>query len=301
MRKPDFFIVGGPRCGTTSMRNYLQEHPDVFMARPGHGNHLFSSDLYRPNSIRDEQSYISLFDEAKDEKRVGERSAHYLHSKRAAAEIKEFMPPAKIIIMLRNPVDVIYSMHSLYVYIGLESVVDFEAALDAEEDRRRGLLLPKGVSLREVWRFLYREKAEFTEQVQRYLDVFGSGNVHVIIFDDFVRDTAKVYEETLSFLDVSPSFPPEFQKFNANRRVRSEALHRFIKRPLQPVRSLVKAVTPFQLRQRMVNGLLQLNTKHAPSPPLSQKLRKQLQAEFLPEVEQLSELLGRDLTHWCQS
>lgn len=301
MRKPDFFIVGASRSGTTSLKNYLQEHQDIFIPRFAGEPHFFGTDLYSSYHIRDEQSYFSLFNEAKDEKRVGDKSVSYLYSKRAAVEIKEFQPSAKIIIMLRSPVDVMYLLHSRSFYWGRENLADFSAALDAENDRRRGLRLPKGVDLREAWQFLYRDKVRFAEQVQRYLDTFGQENVHINIFDDFVRDTATVYKDTLLFLDVAHDFQLEFRAFNTSRRVRSVAMHKFIKRSPQAVRSFVKTVTPFRLRQRVVNVLLSLNTKHEPRPLLPQKLRGQLEAEFLPEVEQLSEMLGRDLTHWCHT
>jgi hypothetical protein len=301
MRKPNFFIVGAARCGTTAMNNYLREHPDIFMAAFSHEPHFFGSDLYRPNYIRDEQVYLSLFEDAKDEKRVGEKSVGYIHSTRAAKEIKEFTPSAKIIIMLRNPVDVIHSIHSLLVYIGHEDIADFEAALDAEEDRRRGMRLPEGVNPQEAWRFLYRDWVKFVEQVQRYLDTFGRENVHIIIFDDFINDTASVYRDTLRFLDVNPDFQPEFQKFNTGRRPRSRALHNLLTNPPEGLRLFVKAVVPFPLRIRLAKGIKHINTNYEPPPPLKPELKEQLQEEFLPEVEKLSRLLGRDLTHWCQT
>jgi hypothetical protein len=177
----------------------------------------------------------------------------------------------------------------------------FGAALDAEEDRRRGLRLPKGVDLQEAWPLFYRDRVQFAEQIQRYLDMFGRENVHINIFDDFAHNTARVYKDTLLFLDVTLDFQPEFRAFNASMHVRSVAMHKFIKRAPQPIRLLMKIVTPLQLRQRVVNGLLSLNTKHEPRPELPQILRRQLQEELLPEVEQLSKLLDRDLTHWCQT
>ena len=301
MRKPDFFIVGGLRCGTTAMRNYLHEHPEIFMARPFHGNHIFATDLFRPNFIRDKQSYLSLFDEAQDEKRVGEKSAGYLYSKRAAVEIKEFQSSAKIIIILRNPVDMVYSSHSRHVYFGSENIFDFEAALEAEEDRRRGLRLPKGISLEAADYLPYRDWVKFVEQVRRYLDTFGRENVHIIIFDDFTSDTANVYRDTLRFLGVDPNFQPEFRKVNINRRVRSRILNNFLFNPPEVIRSFIKAVVPFPLLLRLGRSLKRLNTNYGPRQPLAPKLKKKLQTEFLPEVEQLSKLLGRDLTHWCQT
>ena len=105
--------------------------------------HFFGRDLYSPRFIRDEERYLSLFYGAESHKRAGEASVYYLCSKRAAKEIKEFSPSACIIIMLRNPADMIYSLHSQRLYSGHENISDFEAALEAEEERKRGLRCPK--------------------------------------------------------------------------------------------------------------------------------------------------------------
>ncbi len=271
------------------------------MPRTDREPHFFGTDVYRRTYIRDEQAYLSLFAEAKDEKRVGEKSTRYLYSKLAAAEIKEYQPSASIIIMLRNPVDHLYSMHKQHIYRGRENLVDFEAALEAEEDRRRGLRLPDSISLREAWILNYREIPRYTHQVQRYLDVFGWRNVHIIIFDDFIRDLSGVYRDTLRFLRVHPDFQAEFRKIRPSMRVRSRTVQNLLMDPPQFVRSIMKVLMPFKLRDRMLKGLIHLNTNYAPRPPMKPELRRQLQEEFLPEVEQLSRLLGRDLTNWCKS
>lgn len=203
--------------------------------------------------------------------------------------------------MLRNPVDLLYSLHGGRIYTGREDLVDLEDALEAEKDRKRGVRLPDGASVREMWRYIYLDSVKYTEQVQRYLDTFGWENVHIIIFDDFTRDTADVYRDTLRFLDVNPEFQPEFRKVNPGRRPRSRNLHKLMTDPPEVLRSFVRAVMPSQLRLRLARGIKHLNTNYGPHPPLNPELKKKLQAEFLPEVERLSKLLGRDLTHWCHN
>src|SRR6185369_11300005 len=97
----------------------------------------------------------------------------------------------RILIMLRNPVDMMYSLHSRHLLIEVENIDDFRAALAAEEERKRGLCLPaRPYPMETLW---YREMATYRPQVQRYLDVFGWQSVHVILFDDFANDTARVY------------------------------------------------------------------------------------------------------------
>jgi len=169
VRMPDFLIVGAPRCGTTAMKTYLEKHPEIFMP-PAGDPEFFGTDLYYPMKVRNEQTYLSLFATAINEKRVGEKSANYLTSKRAAAEIKEFQPSASIIIMLRNPVEMIYSLHNYLFNLGFEDLDDFKAALEAEEDRKRGPKLPNGLDFSENWRMFYRDRARYTHQVKRFLD-----------------------------------------------------------------------------------------------------------------------------------
>jgi len=299
MKTPDFFLVGAPRCGTTAMIEYLRQHPDVFIPRKKE-LYFFGSDLRvldRPRITKED--YVSCFSDARDEKRAGEGSVWYLHSKTAALEIRAFAPSASIIIMLRNPVDMMYSLHSHHLYTGNEDIEDFEAALEAEEDRKRGLRVPKHRSV--AGDLLYRDAAKYARQVKRYLDVFGRENVLVIIFDDFTRDPASVFRDACGFLGVENDFHPEFRIINSNKRVRSRTLQHLVISSPRPVQCLADTVMPGGLRRRLRWRLRLLNTKYESRPPMKPQLRRRLQAEFLPEVERLSELLGRDLTHWCQT
>jgi len=299
MRKPNFFVVGAPKCGTTAMSVYLKQHPEIFIPHAKEP-HFFGSDLvsHQFHRYRDKEQYLSLFSAVRDEKRVGEASVWYLYSKQAAAEIKEFNSQAKIIIMLRDPVEMIYSMHSQSLYSYNEDIVNFEAALDAEEDRKKGLRIPERAWF--VQALFYREIAKYTEQVKRYLNAFGWENVHIIIFDDFESDTAEVYRDTLRFLDVNPNFQTEFYVVNPNKRVWSEALLAFTKNPPPVARRLVRGLMPYQTRDRLLKSLRKHNTRYGPRKPVEAELSKRLREEFASEVEQLSELLGRDLTHWSR-
>jgi hypothetical protein len=213
MGRPNFFIVGAPKCATSALSEYLKQHPDVFMSEEKEP-HYFCTDIKTPRGIVNEEKYLALFADSGDAKRSGEASVLYLYSENAASEIKAFSPEAKIIIMLRNPVDMMYSWHSERLYVGHETIEDFEAALEAEEDRKKGLWNPPCDYSVKV--FFYRDIARFSAQVKRYFDVFGRNNVHVIIFDDLKKDIAKVYRNTLEFLEIDPTFQPEFPVVNPN-------------------------------------------------------------------------------------
>jgi hypothetical protein len=276
---------------------FLRKHPEIFMPRVE--PHFFATDLYSPQFIRDESAYLSLFAHAKPGQRVGEKSARYITSRKASEKIKTYQPSADIIIMLRNPLEVMYSSHSRRVYYGTEDLLDFEVALDAEEDRRRGLRIPPRVCDRENWLLFYRETVRYTQQVRRFLESFGRERVHIIIFDDFIRDTAAVYRDTLLFLRVAPDIQSDFRQVNPNYHMRSKAVQDFLNHPPPHLRALVRLATPEPLRQLLIRGFRRLNSRREPRSPMEPELKGRLQAEFLPEVEQLSELLGRDLTHWC--
>lgn len=296
MKRPDTFIVGAPKCGTSALAVYLREHPQIFISELKE-LHFFGSDVRYPKRPTLEQ-YLAHFAAAQHELRVGEASTSYLFSKCAAKEIKAFNPAARIIIMLRNPVDMMYSLHSEMLYWLNEDIEDFEAALVAEEKRKQGLLWPERVHIIDY--LYYRNAVSFTEQVRRYLDTFGRDRVHVIIQEDFHRNRVEVYEQTLRFLDVRPDFRPQFKDVNGNKRVRNKRFQKFLLEPPQPLRWLRDEVLPTRMDQIVFGRLRGLNTSFEPRPPMNSELRRRLQAEFALEVEQLSELLGRDLTHWCK-
>lgn len=298
MRAPDFFIVGAAKSGTTSMFRYLGEHPEVFMPATKWINY-FNVDLPSPANCHSWGDYLAHFTGAGDAKRVGEASESSLYSRCAAAGIRKVCPDADIIIMLRNPVDMLHALHSQLLYSGVEDIEDFAEALGAEPGRKRGERLPPPAHHPRQWLY-YRDAARFAEQVQRYLDVFGRDRVHIILFDDFKADTAGVYAGALRFLGVDPGFRPAFDVHNANAAVRNRGLDRFMRRPPESVRRLVRAVLPATgLRRRIVGRLRVLNTTHTPRPVLDAALRERLQREFAPEVARLGALIGRDLSHWC--
>ena len=133
--KPNFFIVGAPKCGTTALHEYLQHHPDAYL--PYYKEpHYFGADLVGSRFLqfrnKPKRKYLKLFRDVRGEARIGESSPWYLASNAAAAEIHRYDPEAKIIIMLRNPIDMMYSMWSQFRYSGNEQIEFFEEALAAE-------------------------------------------------------------------------------------------------------------------------------------------------------------------------
>src|SRR6185295_17816556 len=132
-------------------------------------------------------------------------------------EILNFSPEAKIIVMLRNPIDLIQSLHSLNVLMGIENIFDFEKAWGAEKERKGGKNLPMFCTEPKI--LLYSEWGKLGEQMERLLSHVKKGNLKIIIFDEFIKNTRQVYEEVLSFLGVPKDGRTKFTVINENRQI----------------------------------------------------------------------------------
>ena len=297
-RRPDFFIVGAPKCGTTAMADYLAQHPDVGMAERKE-THYLVGDLAprlayteRPRPSLDE--YMARLARVQDMQRVGEASVWYLYSPTAAREIERFSPGAEIIAMLRNPIDMLPSLHSEFVQREIEPVGDFETALSLDEERlRHGT--PRGFPPHS-----YRDAVRYAEQVSRYLDVFGPDRVHVVIYEDFREDTVAAFRATCEFLGVDTGFAPEIEVVNPNRRTRSRPLQRLIRRPPERLRAFLHLLTTQRVRNRAGVLLTRLNRKVVPRDPLPGRVAEALRPEVEREVTALGELLDLDLSGWLR-
>jgi hypothetical protein len=294
---PNLFIVGAPKCGTTALSAYLGKHPEIFMAMFTECNH-FATDLIPPDDpFRSEEKYRALFSDVKNQKNVGEKSVYYMLSKVAAQNIYRFNPEAKIIIMLRNPVDMLQSHHSQQVYNGDENITDFEEALRAEIGRKNDeLKLKENVRIKE--KLFYSEVVSYTEQVERYLSLFRGEQIHIIIYDDLKKDTADVYKKTLEFLHVDSTFQPDFPKINARKVRRNNFYSRFINTPY-PWKDFVKKLIPKRFQEDIYFTLKRLDSIEVRPPLMNPITKKQLQETYTSEIQKLGIVLGRDLSCWA--
>lgn len=247
MKTPDFYIVGAPKSGTTSLYRYLKDHPRLCMSTPKEPHH-FGSDLRKYSPIvlfNDNEEYVEkCFADCDENKLWGEASASYLYSAKAAEEIKNFSPNAKIIIMLRNPVNAAYSFYSQKVFGGSESAASFEDALNLIDNRLLGKNLPKHPGIIET--FDYVGTYMYYDQVKRYIDIFGRENILIIKFDDFKNDTLTVYKQLVDFLGIDSSYIPTFTVENANKVNKSKFLNSLIVHPSY-LRDTVKKIIPSSL------------------------------------------------------
>jgi hypothetical protein len=300
IRYPQFFIVGAPKAGTTSLDQYLAQYPDIFVPAVKE-IHYFGSDLLqkqRKNTRLTEDDYLAHFEGIAEQKIAGESSVLYLKSASAPTEIRDFCPDARIIIMLRHPVELMHALHSQLLSQGDEDEEDFIAALALEPKRKAGSSLPKMVIVPDDGLF-YRETAALGTQVQRYLDVFPREQVHFVFFEDFVADTAGELVKVRRFLVLSDNNKEiDLSARNPNSVSRYKSLARVLQHPPSWMVAVSKAVAPRSLLVRFRDQLRQYNNIPARRAPLSPEIMVRLTVEFDHEITLLEQLTGRDLTAW---
>ncbi len=300
MTGPDFFIVGAPKSGTTALANYLGQHPEVGMCAFKE-THYFAVDLRgrvalrRHRGERRLEEYLGYFADVAGKPRLGEASVWYLYSPGAAEEIRRFRPDAQIVVMLRDPVEMLHALHSEFVLQQIEPVEDFAEAFALDGERlRQGT--PRGFPPHS-----YRAAIRYGEQLERYLEAFGRERVHVIVYEEFREDPLGAFRDTCEFLRVDPDFSPAMPVVNANRKVRNRRLQRLVRRPPESVRTVLHAVTTQGMRRRAGTRLLTLNRRFEPRDPLPASVADALRPDVEREVAALRALLGLDVSRWLES
>jgi hypothetical protein len=301
VRRPNLFIIGAPKSGTTSLYEYLRGHPDVFMSEMKEPFY-FSPDVAsgpkrrQLRHGRDEATYLELFAGAGSEAAVGEASTSYMVSTVAASLVKEFEPNARMIAMVRNPVEVVHALHDERVSHGVEPLTEFAAALDADADRREGRGLPEGATPLGA---TYVEAGKFAEQLDRWFAAFGRDRVHVIVFDDFAADTPASFAGVLRFLEIDPNYrPASFEVHNPSHRMRGGVVGTLRRSPVgRALRKLVGRVMGERRATRLAREARHSRVARSSSTrePLTTQLQTRLEDEFEADVARLGQLLDRDL------
>jgi len=299
MRKPNLFIVGAPKTGTTALYEYLDKHPDVYFPRKT--IYYFCSDLTFRTPAIPESVYLDIFAGAGSQKIVAEASVFNLLSPGAAEKIKVFNPDARIIIMVRNPIDMVYSLHTENFSNGDDNIKDFEAALNAESERKQGRLIPPYHNA-PVEALYYSGVGKFYEQVLRYKSVFGEDKLHIIFFDDFKADTELEYRKVLRFLGLEEIMPDTLKVVNPSKVPRNKAYLNFLLNPPGFIKVTGRVLFPHHSRRRewMIDFLWDFNIKYKARKPIPVALKQCLLNIYKDDIEKLGKLLNRDLSNWLK-
>lgn len=298
---PDFFIVGAPKCATSSLHALLIQHPRIFMCSPKEP-HFFSSDLPGLAEVSDRAGYDALFDAAPEGACLGEASAFYLMSKDAPARIYAANPDARIILSLRHPAEAARSWYHQLRDGFREDQTTFEAAWALQEARAKGDHLPSYCP--EPQQLQYREIYSYSDQVARYLEIFGRERVLILRFEEIAQAPDAVIERILDFLGLDPfSAPVELPQKNTRRQARLPWLTQLISAPPPVLRPLVGPV------KRLLNAAgikpsvvmmkhLSRPARSTPRVQMAPDFHNALLAAFSADIDRLETIIEADLSGW---
>ncbi len=297
---PNTFVIGAAKSGTTSLYDYLRQHPDVFMspvkepcyfayaenppemAGPG------DEDANRESGVvYTLEEYQALFSGRTTEDVLGEASPVYLYDEDAPRLLHEHCPDATLIAILRNPIERAHSHYLQLVQSGREPLEDFEAALDAEDER---------VAAGWEWSWHYRRMGFYGQQLERYLDYFDREQLHVYRFNELTGDPIGFAQRVYRALGVDPSFEPDTGiRRRATGLPKLDWLHQFIDTPDHFLRRWSRLVLPEAVRDRI---LMTVRNANLQKPPLPDTARARLADAYREDVHQLEALLDRSFSDW---
>jgi Sulfotransferase domain len=299
MTMPNFIIVGAVKAGTSSIFRYMRQHPDIFTSTPKEPLFfLFNSrppdfqgpgdrEAYR-NVVVDPAQYAALFVNAGGKKAIGEASASYLDGEDVPRRIADRIPDAKIIMVLRNPIERAYSHYWMFRLSRREKET-FARALDMEQERRRMNWSP-------AWQ--YSRIGFYAEHVSRYLSFFSRSQCFIALYDDLDRDPVTFMRRIFEFLDVDPGFVPDMDvKYNVAGESDSRLVN-FLLTSRHPIRQAIRDSIPPNLRYRLTTRLRQ---RYLRKPEMPAECRERLQSMYQGDIFKLEKRLDRSLAGWLRS
>jgi hypothetical protein len=291
MRKPDFFILGAPKCGTTSLWAWLRAHPNVFMTEMKEPSFFNYDDHLGISNLSD---YEELFRDAIDsDAAVGEASVWYLSSPVAVEKILEYQPEARFIVLVRNPIEMAVALHSEMLISGYENIPSFRTAWDLQGERGQGRRIPAFGGPHRC--FLYGDVCSLGAQLQRLLTVAKGNRVLTVVLDDIQEDPRREYLKILAFLGVSDDGRVNFQVENTARILRRPWLARS-----QFLTTQVKQKLHINVSFGLLRSVYSRNVVAAARPELDQNTYNVLKEYFTRDVDLLGGLIGRNLQHWME-
>ena len=298
-----FFIVGAPRCGTTSLSKTLAAHPQVVFSKPKE-THYFSliDQEISPQVVRHE--FLDRYYTGDLAGRfIGEGSVSTLYMPQAQRRIQQFDPAARFIIAVRNPLDMVASYHSRLLYSLDEDQQDLATAWSLQDRRWQGLDIPP--RCREPRLLQYGDMGSLGRYLALMFETVGRENCFVVVFDDLKARPAELYKELLAFIGLDDDGRRAFVHKNSHQGYRSLLLQQYVMNPPRWISNLIaKRRLTSRDSMKFLRGIRRRikkrNKVKVERPALSGELRAELAEYFADDIALLSDLIGRELSHWCQ-
>jgi hypothetical protein len=314
------FIVGAPRCGTTTLAGFLKEHPRICYPLVKEPHFFLQHDLRAldAKALQDitEREYLDRFYAqcGKDRDTGVDGSVSYLYAPEHLVPALSLWPDARFVIAVRDPMTMLPSLHARLKYTGDETIEHFEDAWAAIPDRVAGRRIPR--SCYEPRWLRYDEAGRFGTYVERFFEQIGRHRCFVSLFDDLVADPEGQYRAMCAFAGIEPHSGTDFSPRRESRGIRYGWLQRLLKRPPSFARDYL-AGKQFAARERSLDApegedrvaekffslrkrLLRWNRIPLPKRPIPIAVQTDIRARLKPDIDQLGHLLGRDLSHWLE-
>ena len=314
------FIVGAPRCGTTTLAAFLKEHPRICYPLVKEPHFFLQHDLraLAGEALRDftEREYLDrYYAQCGAGRDTGvDGSVSYLYVPDELVPALSLWPDAKFVIALRDPMTMLPSLHGRLKYTGDETIDGFADAWNAIPDRAAGRRIPR--SCYEPRWLRYDEAGKFGSYVEAFLDQLGRERCFISLFDDLVADPEAQYRKMCAFAGIAPFAGPDFTPKRESRGFRFGWLQRLLKRPPSFARDYL-AGKQFAQRERKLDvptredkvtekifsvrkRILRWNRIPLPKRPIPVRVQQEIRDRLKPEIDHLATLIGRDLSHWLE-
>jgi hypothetical protein len=288
---PNLLIVGAAKCGTTSLHNYLKQHPDIFMTEHKEPHFLINSEIGERRvhkAVTTLETYEKMFETEADYKYKGESSVMYLaFPEFSIKNIKKYLDPdVKIIIMLRNPIERAFAGYLHNVRYNTSENLSFEEAIEKSEERYQ-----KTNDMTPDTRYLH--VGMYYNQVKKYMDEFGK-NVHVVIYDDYVSNINGSIKRVFDFLKVNNIEMDTSQRHMVGGWIFKNPILRKLMISKNGLKSFVKLLLPSSsLRKKIRTIIMRFGTSK--TPELTTKMRKYLEDYYRDDIAKLENLIDKDL------
>ncbi len=294
MTMPNFLILGAQRTGTTSLHNYLKQHPQIFMPKNKEPWFFSFSETIkkdddicnRVNIVKDFENYLNLFKDAIGSQILGEASTSYLYLYKETIEnIKKYHPKWKeleIIIIIRNPVERAFSHY-------LNDIASGSFNLSFEE------FIEKWNSKRVLKFHNYIDYGFYYDQIKSYKDNFEQ--VKILLFDDLRERAVPIIKDLFNFLGVDTSFDTDTSlDYNVSVGSKNKFLNYLIYKP-NIFKSTAKTLLNEEVRTKLKNKIIRKFTNR---PQIESSSREFLREIYKEDILKLQNLISRDLTQWLK-
>ena len=298
--KPNLFVIGFAKSGTTAIYQYLSAHPNIHACFPKEP-HFFIEPEWHRHPAKTEKKYLGFFSGAnKNTKVLMDSSALHVYSLEAQKKIHTFNPDAKIIVMLRNPVDMLISFHNYLYRTFLESEPDFKKAWELQSLREKGESIPKSCKYPIVLN--YKNLGRLGFHVSNVLMVWPREQVRFVFIEDFVADPLKEYRSILEFLEVPYDGKTDFPRVNEGGGWRSPVIGKIMLGLWPLIIEIVSWLDVFNLLKKpeFWMHLWKMNSKEEEKIEIDKEFREKLIQEFREDIKLLSDITGKNLDSWMK-